>query len=127
MKEHAVIGRDILKKSTRELLVSARTIAYQHHERWDGSGYPNGLRGEEIDIFARITMLADVYDALSMDRSYKQAWSEEHILQYIRKEKGRFFDPHLVELFLEHFEEIRAIRRRYPAEVSSEHHPDVAG
>lgn len=113
IKKHTTIGRDILKTSNRELLTSACSIAYQHHERWDGSGYPGGLSGEDIDIFARITMLADIYDALSSERSYKTAWSEDEVLDYIRKEKGKFFDPRLVNIFLKNIEPIRAIRRQY--------------
>lgn len=113
IKEHTNIGRDILQASNRELFASACSIAHQHHERWDGSGYPRGLKGEEINIFARITMLADVYDALSNDRSYKRAWPEERVRAYIHREKGRFFDPELVEIFMEHYDEIRAIMDTY--------------
>jgi response regulator RpfG family c-di-GMP phosphodiesterase len=113
IKEHTTIGRDILRTSNRQLLASACSIAYQHHERWDGSGYPNGLKGQEIDVFARITMLADIYDALSSERSYKKAWSEGRVLEYIRNENRKFFDPRLVAIFLENIEEIRAIRQHY--------------
>ncbi|NOR10016.1 MAG: HD domain-containing protein [Desulfovibrionaceae bacterium] len=116
IKKHTTIGRDILKTSNRELLASGCSIAYQHHERWDGSGYPNGLAGEEIDIFARITTLADIYDALSSERSYKKAWAEAKVLDYIRNENGKFFDPQLVNIFLDNIEEIRAIRRQYGPE-----------
>lgn len=116
IKKHTTIGRDILKTSSRELLTSACSIAYQHHERWDGSGYPNGLAGEEIHIFARITMLADIYDALSSVRSYKKAWAEAEVLDYIRSKKGEFFDPQLVNIFLDNIEEIKAICRQYGPE-----------
>lgn len=115
IQDHTTIGRDLLEKSDRKLLSSACTIAYQHHERWDGSGYPRGLQGEEIHIFARITMLADIYDALSMDRCYKKAWPEEKVLEYITKEKGRFFDPHLVNLFIDSIDEVREIHTAYPS------------
>lgn len=118
IREHTTIGRDLLQYSDRALLSSACTIAYQHHERWDGTGYPNGLSGEDINIFARITMLADVYDALSMDRCYKKAWTEEKVLRYIRQERGRFFDPKLVDIFFENFEEIRSIRLAFSTESS---------
>lgn len=113
IKMHTIIGRDILDSSGRELLSIACIIAHQHHERWDGTGYPIGLRGEEISIYARITMLADIYDALSSDRSYKRAWSEKRIHDYILAEREKFFDPYLVDVFFEHIDEVRAIRTRY--------------
>lgn len=113
IKSHTEIGKELLGSSDRELLKTAGIIAYQHHERWDGSGYPNGLEGEQISILARITMLADVYDALSTDRSYKQAWTEERVLHYLRSERGKFFDPYLVDIFLDNLNEVRAIRARY--------------
>ncbi len=116
IKNHTTIGRDILGSSNRQLLASACSIAYQHHERWDGSGYPNGLKGEEIDIFARITMLADIYDALSSERVYKKAWSESKVLAYIRNNNGIFFDPRMVSIFFENIDEIRAIRERFGPE-----------
>ena len=113
MKTHSRIGQDILLNSDRELIVMCRNIAYQHHEHWDGSGYPEGIRGEAISIHARITTLADVYDAVSSDRCYKNAWSEQQVLEYITSQKGIIFDPNLVELFMTHFEQIRAIRLSY--------------
>ena len=117
IQRHTVIGKDILKYSDRRLLSAACAIAYQHHERWDGSGYPEGLAGEDIHIFARITALADVYDALSMARCYKQAWPEERVLRFIRRERGSFFDPHLVDIFLSHRDDIRAIRLQLTEET----------
>lgn len=113
IKTHTNIGKDILGSSDRELLSIACIIAHQHHERWDGTGYPDGLNGEKISIYARITMLADIYDALSSDRSYKTAWSEEQIHEYIRSERENFFDPYLVDVFFENIDEVRAIRARY--------------
>ncbi len=113
VKTHTDIGKELLGASDRELMQTAGIIAYQHHERWDGSGYPNGLRGEEISILARITMLADIYDALSSERSYKDVWPEEKILKYIKSERGKYFDPLLVDIFLENLDEARAIRARY--------------
>lgn len=110
MKTHTRIGRDILGNSDRELMVMSRDIAYQHHEHWDGSGYPNGMAGEEISIYARITTLADVYDAISSNRSYKQAWPESKVLEYIQQNSSTIFDPQLVELFIENLSDIRAIR-----------------
>lgn len=113
MQQHTAIGKNILKYSDRILLTSARAIAHQHHERWDGSGYPKGMCGHEINIFARITALADVYDTLSMDHCYKKAWSEEKVLAYIKRGKGCYFDPKLVDIFFENFDEIRALRKKY--------------
>lgn len=115
MQQHTSIGKNILKYSDRTLLSAACSIAHEHHERWDGSGYPKGLHTDQINIFARITALADVYDALSMDRCYKKAWSEDRVLAYIEREKGRYFDPQLVELFCENFDAIRSIRKRFTA------------
>lgn len=119
IKTHTDIGKELLGTSNRELLRIAGIIAYQHHERWDGSGYPNGLKGEEISILARITMLADIYDALSSARSYKKAWPAERILKYIRAERGKYFDPYLVDIFLENLNEARAIRARYSSAAAT--------
>ncbi|MGL1933058.1 MAG: HD domain-containing protein [Desulfotalea sp.] len=114
IQEHTNIGHDILKRSNKNLLKSACSIAYQHHERWDGNGYPQGLSGENIDIFARITMLADIFDALTMKRCYKPAWPEEKVLKFITQERGQYFDPRLVDIFFENYESIKKIRSLYP-------------
>ena len=113
IKTHTNIGKDILKGSNRELLKTAREIAFQHHERWDGTGYPDGLKNNEISINARITMIADIYDALAGERSYKKEWSEEKILEYITSEKGKAFEPRLVDIFVENISSLREIRERY--------------
>lgn len=110
MRKHTDIGRDILVDSDRRLLSSACSIAYEHHEHWDGKGYPKGLKGEEIHLYARITALADVYDALSSKRCYKDAWPQEKVLHYISEESGKSFDPNLASLFLEYSEQINSIR-----------------
>ncbi len=107
MKAHTTIGRDILGSSDREILKAASIIAYQHHERWDGEGYPQGLKGEEIHIYGRITSIADVFDALSEKRIYKEAWSEEKVLDYFREKRGKQFDPNLVDLFFENLIQIQ--------------------
>lgn len=112
IKHHTVIGFRILHSSGRKLMAAARLIALQHHERWDGTGYPCGLKGEEISLQARIITLADVYDALSHDRVYKQAWPRDKVLAFIRRERGGLFDPRLVDLFFENIEELEAIKRR---------------
>lgn len=115
VKEHTTIGKNILQFSDRKLLSSACSIAFQHHERWDGTGYPSGLKGKEIDLFARITMLVDVYDALASARCYKEAWPMEQIIAHLKKGSGRLFDPGLVAIFLENIEEIDAIRKKNTA------------
>ncbi|NOQ35597.1 MAG: response regulator [Methylococcaceae bacterium] len=109
MKEHATFGHKILQNSQRKILKAAEIIAYQHHEKWDGSGYPRGLKAENIHIYGRIVSFADVFDALSNPRAYKKAWSKEEVLNYITEEAGKHFDPHLVELFLKHQDEFVAI------------------
>jgi len=110
MKTHAQLGYDILKNSTRELLKTAAIIAYEHHEKWDGSGYPRGLKGEDIHIYGRITAVADVFDALGSDRVYKDAWSIDDILKYFQEERGLHFDPKLVDIFFENIDEILEIK-----------------
>ena len=98
MQSHAQLGYDMLKNSTRALMKAAAIAAHQHHERWDGSGYPNGLKGDEIHIFGRITAIADVFDALSVRRVYKDAWPVEKVVCYFQREKGSHFEPALVDL-----------------------------
>lgn len=114
MKSHAKIGQDMLKKSDRKTLQFAATIAGQHHERWDGTGYPEGLKGEEINIAARICTLADVFDALGSDRCYKKAWPDNEIIAYIKSENGKQFDPQLVDIFLQNYDDIASVRKMFP-------------
>ena len=114
MKTHAQIGSDILSKSDRRILQLAAIIAAQHHERWDGTGYPRGLKGDQIHIAGRITALADVFDALGSKRCYKEPWPDADIIDLIKKESGKQFDPHLVQLMLDNLDEIIAIRTRFP-------------
>jgi response regulator RpfG family c-di-GMP phosphodiesterase len=106
MKKHAQIGYDILKGSKREILQMASIVAYEHHEKWDGSGYPRGLKGEDIHIYGRITAIADVYDALTQKRIYKEPWPQEKVIEFIKDQSGKHFDPHLVEVFLNNYQEI---------------------
>ncbi|HBV98534.1 MAG TPA: hypothetical protein DEF36_16060 [Desulfotomaculum sp.] len=110
MKTHSLIGYKMLYKSKREIMKTAATIALQHHERYNGSGYPYGLKGKEIHIYGRITALADVFDALGSVRVYKDAWGLDLILEYFRIERGEYFDPDLVDIFFENIEEILNIR-----------------
>ncbi len=113
MKKHADLGYEMLKYSNRPLLKLAAIVAYQHHEKWDGTGYPNGLKGEDIDINGRITAVADVFDALGSSRVYKKAWSDEEIFKLFKEEKGKHFDPKLVEIFFEHLDKFLEIRDKF--------------
>ena len=113
MKAHTKIGHSMLVHSKRDILQAAAIIALQHHEKWDGSGYPNGLKGEEIHIFGRIVALADIFDALSTARSYKEAWSMEKIIDIIKDGNGKHFDPAIVNVFFEHMDEFLKIKEKY--------------
>lgn len=112
MDTHASLGFDMLKNSNRSLLVMAATVAYEHHEKWDGSGYPRALSGEDIHIYGRITALADVFDALGSDRVYKKAWDDNKIFTFFKEERGKHFDPKLIDIFFDHLDEFLAIRDR---------------
>ncbi len=113
MQRHTEFGFEMLKHSTRELLKTASIVAYEHHEKWNGRGYPRGLKGDEIHIYGRITAIADVFDALGSDRVYKKGWEDERIFTLFREERGEHFDPKLVDLFFENLEDILAIRDRF--------------
>ena len=110
MNKHAELGYNMIKNSERPLLQAAAIVAYEHHEKWDGSGYPNKKSGEDIHIFARITALADVFDALGSDRVYKKAWSDERIFSLLQEERGKHFEPRLIDLFFENLEAICKVR-----------------
>jgi hypothetical protein len=110
IKTHARIGDEILSGSKSELLEMARIIALTHHEKWDGSGYPGGLKGEEIPVIGRITSICDTFDALTSDRPYKKAWLAEDAMKEIEGKSGRDFDPRLVELFRKILPEILKIK-----------------
>jgi response regulator RpfG family c-di-GMP phosphodiesterase len=114
MRQHAEIGYQMLIQSQNEILQQGAIIAHEHHERWDGNGYPRGLKGEEIHIAGRITALADVFDALASERCYKAAWPIPKVLQYLTDEKGRQFDPVLVDILLSKIDEFLAIRDAFP-------------
>ncbi len=113
MKSHATIGYDLLKNSDRPILKAAAIVAGEHHEKWDGTGYPNGTKGEDIHIFGRITALADVYDALASDRVYKKAWPIDDVIQLIKDQSGKHFDPKLVDLFMANLNDFDHIRKEY--------------
>jgi response regulator RpfG family c-di-GMP phosphodiesterase len=114
MKNHARTGYEILKKSNRPIMKAAAVVALQHHEKWDGSGYPQGLSGENIHIYGRIAAIADVFDALSHKRCYKNAWDMDQIVDLFGKESGRHFDGRLTEIFLSNIKEFEAINRHFP-------------
>jgi len=113
MKDHTVYGWEIFHKSKHPLLQTAALIAHQHHEKWDGSGYPRELKGLDIHIFGRITAIADVFDALSHERVYKKAWEMERVLEFLKSESGVSFEPKLVDIFLENIDEIIKIKHIY--------------
>lgn len=113
MKSHAEIGGAILGESESSLVRSAKTIALSHHEKWDGSGYPGGLKKEDIPLMGRIVCIADVFDALTSPRPYKKAWPTGEAEEFLKNEKGKHFDPDLVSLFIEALPEMLEIKRRF--------------
>ena len=110
MDTHAQLGYDMLHASNRPLLKMASIVAYEHHEKWNGKGYPQGLSGEDIHIYGRITALADVFDALGSDRVYKKAWDDERIFKLFKEERAEHFDPKLIDIFFENLDEFLRIR-----------------
>ncbi len=113
MERHTTIGYEMLKSSSREVFTSAAIIAHQHHEKFNGEGYPSRLKGQDIHIFGRITALADVFDALASDRCYKKSWPLEKVLELFRTERGNHFDPALVDVFFNQLDHIKLIRDRW--------------
>lgn len=105
MRTHPTVGHDLLQQV--DFLRDAVDIPYNHHERWDGGGYPRGLRGEQIPLAARVFSVVDVWDALSFPRVYKPAWPEDEVIAHLRKIAGSQLDPALVELFLANYDEIK--------------------
>ncbi|RKF21335.1 two-component system response regulator [Alginatibacterium sediminis] len=114
MKQHPRFGADILSGDESELMRMAHDIALTHHEKWDGSGYPQGLKGEEIPLSARIVAVADVFDALTTARPYKEAWSIEKACSVISQDAGTHFDPDVVEVFESIMDKILELRARFP-------------
>lgn len=112
MKNHSVFGYEIFNSSQRSILKAASIISHQHHEKWDGTGYPQGLSGEDIHIFGRITALADVFDALASNRVYKKAWEDQKIFKLFREERGKHFDPKLIDIFFENLDAFLEIKER---------------
>jgi len=114
MKTHTTIGWEILSKSERRIMRSAALVAHQHHERWDGKGYPNGLAGEDIHIFGRITAIVDVFDAVINRRCYRDAKELGEVVAMLRQGRGTHFDPELVDCFLAHLTEFVGVVRSHP-------------
>lgn len=113
IKLHTTIGAEIIGKHPSELMTTARTVALYHHERWDGTGYPEGLQGEAIPIEARIVAIADVFDALLSQRPYKKAWSIDETLKYISEKSGSQFEPGLIETFMSILPQCLLVRDQY--------------
>ncbi|MBU2881775.1 response regulator [Psychrosphaera sp. B3R10] len=113
MKKHPEIGAEILGDSDSELIELAKVVSMTHHEKWDGTGYPNQLKGEEIPLEGRIVALADVFDALTSVRPYKDAWSIEKALDFITSQKYKHFDPQLVDLFISKIDDIIKIKEQW--------------
>jgi HD-GYP domain-containing protein (c-di-GMP phosphodiesterase class II) len=119
MQSHTTLGYEMLKHSDRKLLKAAAIIANEHHEKWDGNGYPAGKKGEDIHIFGRITAMSDVFDALANSRVYKPAWELDRILALFKEENGKQFDPKLVSVFLDNIEAFVKIKETYRDEPPS--------
>jgi len=113
MKQHPQMGAKILEGEDYPLANTARDIALYHHEKWNGSGYPHGLKGDEIPLSARIVAVADVFDALTSSRPYKEAWSIASAIEFIDTQRGEHFDPDVVDAFHAGFEEILKLKTRY--------------
>ncbi|MCX4188989.1 response regulator [Methylophaga sp. OBS3] len=117
MKKHTLIGAEILANSRSRLIKLAHTVAIAHHEKWDGSGYPNGLKGEEIPIEARIVAIADVFDALTSARPYKAAWSVEDAIEFLQSQAGKHIDPALPDILVANLPEILKIKAKFSEET----------
>jgi response regulator RpfG family c-di-GMP phosphodiesterase len=114
MKQHPTVGLQILDGSQRPILKAAAVIAHQHHEKWDGSGYPQGLKGDAIHPYARIVAVADVFDALTHERCYKEAWPVEQVRDYLREVAGHHLDPYYVDLLIKNIDKAAEINRQWP-------------
>lgn len=114
MKTHTSLGYNLLHRSKRRTLQTAAIIAEQHHEWWDGGGYPNRRKGTDIHPFGRIVAVIDVFDALSHPRCYKRAWELDQIIEYIRANRARQFDPNYTDVFLDHADQLIDLWRQYP-------------
>jgi len=109
IQKHTILGAEMLERSNLPLFQAAKIIAQQHHEKFDGSGYPKGLRGHKIHIYGRIVAIADVFDALLFKRSYKSSWSHEEVLVYMKEMSGKHFDAKLIDILFEHIDDFLQI------------------
>jgi putative two-component system response regulator len=116
MKHHAIYGYELLIGSSSRVLQAGAEIARGHHEKFDGSGYPSGIRGTDIPLFSRIVAVADVFDALTSERPYKKAWTLEAAVDFLVKGSGSHFDPQCVQTFLDAWDDVMEIRDRYQEE-----------
>jgi response regulator RpfG family c-di-GMP phosphodiesterase len=114
MQQHPTIGLQILDGSSRPILKAAAVIAHQHHEKYDGTGYPQGLSGTDIHPYARIVAVADVFDALSHARCYKEAWPVAQVAEYMREVAGKHLDPGYVEILIKNIDKAEEINRLLP-------------
>lgn len=119
MKKHAEIGAEILASSSSEMIRAGAIIAGSHHEKYDGTGYPKGLKGDDIPLYGRIVAVADVFDALTSERPYKKPWDTESAKSYIRENSGKHFDPKCVEAFFTDWEKVLRIRQTFSDEMDS--------
>jgi putative nucleotidyltransferase with HDIG domain len=111
IKSHSLFGYNILKNSKREILKTAAAIAYEHHEKYDGTGYPQGLKGEDISVYARIVAIVDVFDTLLSKRVYKEPWPIEDVIAFLKEQRGKQFEPKLVDILLENIDEYAHLHR----------------
>jgi response regulator RpfG family c-di-GMP phosphodiesterase len=114
MRTHSEIGRKLLSRQNRPVFQVAALIAHEHHEKWDGTGYPRGLSGTGISVYGRIVAVADVFDALLSPRCYKEAWPVDRVVDYMATERGRHFDPALIDILVQRLDEFLAVRAAYP-------------
>ena len=117
VKQHTLHGYKLLSSSQGYLMNAAAIVALEHHEKWDGSGYPYGKSGEEIHIYGRITAIADVIDALLSKRSYKEPWSEQQVVQFLMQQSGKHFQPELAHLAVDNFSQLIQLRNNVSKEV----------
>ncbi|MEW5820003.1 MAG: HD domain-containing phosphohydrolase [Cyanobacteriota bacterium] len=121
IKTHTTIGWELLKFSKRKILKTSSIIAYEHHEKWNGRGYPRGIAGTDIHIYGRVLAIADVFDALISDRCYKKAWPIEKVISLFKEEKGQHFDPDLVDIFFDRLDDFLEIKNKYLDEFTYAH------
>lgn len=113
MQKHCIYGYEILKGAETELLQIASIVALEHHEKWDGTGYPNKLKGDVISVYGRMTAISDVFDALTSIRPYKEIWAFDKTYDFIKLQRGKYFDPAITDIFLKNFGKMIEIKEKY--------------